>query len=118
MVELHQLIARSFVLYCALVGLWGLVLGIRKAPLDGTYRGALFIAGGLGLVQALVGVGLVLSGLRPRDDLHYLYGLSVIVTLPLVAQILANRRWRATLVYGIACLFMMGLGIRGITTGS
>jgi hypothetical protein len=118
MLELHTLIARAFVLYCALVGVWGLVLGLRKAPLDGTFRGALFLAGGLGLAQALVGLGLVLGGLRPRDDLHYLYGLSVIITLPLVAQYLANRRVRATLIYGFACLFMMGLGIRGITTGS
>jgi hypothetical protein len=118
MVELHQLIARMLVLYYALVGLWGVALGIGRRPVDGGYRGALILAGGLAVVQALVGLVLLASGLRPRDDLHYLYGLSVIVALPLVHQYLAGRRVPAALVYGLACLFMVGLALRGITTGS
>ena len=118
MVDLHGAIARAIVLYFALLGLWGLVLAVRRAPLDGSYRGALIIGGALGVVQGIVGLVLFALGLRPRDDLHYLYGLSVIVTLPLVQQYLAGRRVPTTLVYGLACLFIMGLGIRGITTGA
>jgi hypothetical protein len=117
MVDLHAMIARAIVAYFAVLGLWGLVLGIRKASLGSSYRGALVIGGALGVVQALVGVVLIVMGLRPRDDLHYLYGLSVIVALPLVQQYLTGRRVPTTLVYGLACFFIMGLGIRGITTG-
>jgi len=118
MVGIHGLIAQSVVLYFALVGLWGVVQGLRKVPLDSTYRGALVVGGALGVIQLLVGVLLIVAGLRPRDDLHYLYGLSVIITLPLIHQYLAGRRWRAPLAYGLGCLFIMGLGIRAITTGA
>jgi hypothetical protein len=114
---LHMLIARAMVLYYLLVGLWGVFLAVRRAPSDAAYRGALIIGAGLGVVQLLIGGLLFLLGKRPRDDLHYLYGLSVIVTLPLVHQYLAGRRVAATLAYGLGSLFMMGLALRAITTG-
>jgi heme A synthase len=114
---LHVLIARAMVLYYLLLGLWGLFLAVRRGEFDSAYRGALLIGLGLGIVQVLAGLVLVVLGTRPRDDLHYLYGLSVIVTLPLVHQYLARRRLSAPLAYGLASLFMMGLSLRGITTG-
>ena len=117
---LHVLVARAMVLYYLLVGIWGVFLAVRGpgAPLDAAYRGALSIGLALGVIQLLIGVLLLLLGpARPRDDLHYLYGLSVIVTLPLVHQYLSGRRLRPTLAYGLGSLFMMGLALRGITTG-
>ena len=118
MSEVHRLIAQSMVLYYALIGLWGVVLAVRKAEFGSTYRGALFIGVGLGVLQALVGLTLLVGGRGPRDDLHYLYGLSVIVTLGLVHQYIQNRRFSRVLAYGLASLFMMGLSIRAITTGA
>jgi hypothetical protein len=117
MVQVHELIARAMLLYFALLGVWGLFLAVTRRPFDPAYRGALVLGVILGVVQALVGVVLLAFGARPRDDLHYLYGLSVIVTLPLVQQYLAQRRWPAALVYGLASLFIVGLSIRAITTG-
>ena len=114
---LHVLAARAMVLYYLVVGIWGLFLAVRRAEFDSAYRGALLIGLGLGVAQVLVGLVLVVLGTRPRDDLHYLYGLSVVVTLPLVHQYLAGRRVPAPLAYGLASLFMMGLSLRGITTG-
>jgi heme A synthase len=114
---LHQQLANAVVLYFAALGLWGLFLAITKRPFDSAYRGALVIGGLLGVAQAVIGLTLVVSGLRPRDDLHYLYGLSVIVALPLVHQYISTRRFSRVLAYGLASLFIMGLGIRAITTG-
>jgi|SRR5919204_4538717 hypothetical protein len=111
------MIAQVLVLYCAVVGIWGVFLGIRNAPLDGSYRAALLLAEAVAVLQLLVGLVLLVVGPPVRNDLHYLYGLSLIVTLPLVHQYLAGRRMRAPLAYGLACLFMAGLAIRGITTG-
>jgi hypothetical protein len=118
MAQIHELFARAVVLYFALVGVWGLFLAFRRAELSAGYRGALVIGVVLAVMQAVIGIVLFLGGGRPRDDLHYLYGLSLIVALPLVQQYLANRRWSKVLVYGLASLFMMGLGIRAITTGA
>ena len=117
MLELHTLIARALVLYFALVGAWGVFLGLRKRELDPGFRGAVVIGVALGVLQALVGIVLVASGLRPADNLHYLYGASVIVTLPLVGSYIADKRFSRPLAYGLATLFMAGLAIRAITTG-
>jgi hypothetical protein len=115
--ELHALIARSLVLYFALVGAWGVFLGVRKLESSPAFRGALFIGIALGVVQAVVGLILVAMGLRPADNLHFLYGASVIVTVPLVGSYIADKRFSRPLAYGLASLFMAGLAIRAITTG-
>lgn len=117
MVELHQRVAFSLVLYYLAVGLWGLFLAFRHAPISPGYRGALFIGVGLGVIQALLGITLVLSGLRPADNLHFLYGASVIVTLPLVMSYIVDKKVSRPLAFGLASLFMAGLAIRAITTG-
>jgi hypothetical protein len=107
------------VLYFGLVGLWGLVLGVRKqSETTAAYRSALIIAVLLGVAQAVVGLLLLLTTGQPRDNLHYLYGASVILTLPLVASYIADKRISRPLAYGLASLFMAGLAIRGITTGA
>jgi len=116
-VELHQTVARALVLYFAIVGVWGLFLAWRKAGLSPAYRGALVIGVALGVVQALLGVGLVLGGLRPADNLHFLYGASVILTLPLVMSYIVDKKISRPLAFGLASLFMAGLAIRAITTG-
>ena len=60
---------------------------------------------------------LVLSGARPVDNLHFLYGASVILTLPLVMSYIVDKKFSRPLAFGLASLFMAGLAIRAITTG-
>ena len=118
MVELHLRIAFSLVLYYAAVGFWGLFLAVRKSPITPGYRGALIIGVALGVGQALLGVFLLISQPgRPADNLHYLYGASVILTLPLVMSYIVDKKVSRPLVFGLASLFMAGLAIRAITTG-
>ena len=105
------------VLYFAAVGIWGVFLGIRKAGLNSSYKGALVIGVALGIIQAVVGFTLVVSGLHPADNLHYLYGASVVVTLPLVMSYIVDKKFSRPLAFGLASLFMAGLAIRAITTG-
>jgi heme A synthase len=112
---LHEQIARAVVLYCAIVGVWGLFMALRRIPVGPAYRGALVICAGLGVVQILVGLVLVAMGRSPATPLHYLYGVSILATLPLVRQYLAGRI-APPLAYGLGSLFMMGLAIRAITT--
>jgi hypothetical protein len=117
--ELHGLIARAIVLYFALVGVWGVFLGIRRqTQLPGAYRGALIIGVVFGVVQAIVGLVLLLTVGQPRDNLHFLYGASVILTLPLVASYIVDKKFSRPLAYGLASLFVAGLAVRAITTGA
>jgi hypothetical protein len=114
---LHQLIAQALILYFALVGFWGVILGIRKAEMNSAYRGALTIGVVMAVAQAALGVGLLLSGRQPGSDLHYLYGATVILTLPLVASYIADKKFPRVLAFGLASLFMAGLAFRAMTTG-
>ena len=118
MSEIHRLVATSVILYFALLGIWGLVLALRKSELSSAYRGALTIGVLLGGVQALIGVLLVVTGRQPRDPLHYLYGLLVVGTIPLVQQYLSTRKFSKVLGFGLASVFTMGLAIRALTTGA
>jgi hypothetical protein len=115
--ELHGLIARAVVLYFALVGVWGVVLAIRKAEFPSAFRSALIIGVALGVVQALVGLTLLLTVRPAREPLHYLYGASVILTLPLIASYIVDKKVSRVLAYGLGSLFIAGLAIRAITTG-
>ena len=71
----------------------------------------------LALVQAAVGLGLLLSGGRPGSDLHFLYGVTIVLTVPLVASYIADKQISRVLAYGLASLFMAGLAFRALTTG-
>ncbi len=113
----HGLLAQSILTYFALLGLWGLVLGFRGSQVDSAYRGALFIGILVAVAQMLVGVVLLVMGLLPRDLLHFLYGLSLIVALPLARQYLVGKVLAPPFVYGLTCLFVAGLAVRAITTG-
>lgn len=115
--QLHALTARSLVLYFAAVGVWGVILGLRRGGFDSAYRGALIIGVVLAILQAILGL-LLLVLVRPAaEPLHYLYGVTVILTLPLVAAYIADKRYSRPLAYGLGCLFIAGLAIRAITTG-
>ena len=99
-------------------GIWGLVLYFRKAPSGGGFRSTLVLTEALFIVQGLVGIAMFLGGRRPHDGLHWLYGILLVIVLPIAATYTSGRDTRREpLVYGIAGLFMAGLTIRALTTG-
>jgi hypothetical protein len=58
------------------------------------------------------------EGNRPHDALHFLYGIVAVLTLPAAYFLSAGGTERHdSLVFGLATLFMIGVAIRGITTG-
>jgi hypothetical protein len=116
--QIHATTARSLVLYFAVVGIWGLWLWFRKSgSATSAYRGALMIGGALAVVQALLGLSLIVFVRPATEPLHYLYGVTVILTLPLVAAYISDKSYSRALAYGLGSLFVAGLAIRAITTG-
>ena len=114
---LHGGLARTLVLYLAIVGFWGIVAWRRNAGMSPGYRGALVIAWLTAIVQGTLGFGAWLEGSGPRDALHVLYGFALAVALPLGYLYARERVSRQqSLVIGLALLFCAGLAIRGITT--
>ena len=91
---------------------------MRKQTPSGSFLATLVLTEGLFIVQGLVGIAIFFGGSRPHDRLHWLYGPLLVIVLPLAASYLTGRESRRqALVYGIAALFMFGLGIRAYMTG-
>lgn len=116
---LHDRLSITVILFWGAVGLWGLVSWIRGGSLSGSQAGALAIGEALVIIQVLAGVALFLGGHRPPTSTHYLYGATGILAIPFAWSYYRVRDQRsALLVYSLIALFIFGLAIRGITTGS
>lgn len=122
-VFLHQGFARVVLIYSLLLALWGLFLYLRGQEPSAGYLGALVLDEGVILLQSLLGIVLYGEGYRPGQTLHLLYGLAVFLTIP-TAYLWANSTRegpltrRDSLILGLGCLFLFGLGIRATTTGT
>src|SRR5688572_12323077 len=114
---LHDRLAVSVLLFMAEAGVWGLVMYARAGQFGGSLAGTLVIGEVLVLLQVLAGVGLAVTGARPADPVHYLYGATAVLVLPFAWSFLRERDQRqALLVYSLVALFIAGLAIRGMTT--
>lgn len=115
--SLHAQLATALILYLAALGVWGILLGVGGSGPTPSYRGSLVVATVVIVAQGLLGaLSWVTTG--PSDPIHVLYGLALVVTLPLVATIVREGSPRRTsLTLGLASLFAAGLAIRGLTTG-
>jgi heme A synthase len=115
----HQRLALAGILICLIVGIWGIFTYIRKGSTSSGYRSTLVMTEVLFVAQGLVGAILFIAGAkRPHDGLHILYGVLLLIALPIGASYTSSRdRRREPLVYGVVGLFMVGLTIRAITTG-
>jgi heme A synthase len=113
----HQRIAYATMLYMLVVGLWGLASYVRKSSLPPSYLGALVLGEALVVVQALVGALLLGEGLAPGNPMHYLYGFTALIALPLAYSYNQGRTdRRALLIYAIVALFVFGAAVRATTT--
>ena len=114
---LHTRLANAVVIFMLLMGLWGVLNFIRRLPVTPNYFGALVIGEGLVLAQSLLGISLFAFGLRAGGLIHYLYGIMTIISLPAAfAYLQGDTSRKATTIYALVCLFIFGLGVRGILT--
>jgi hypothetical protein len=83
------------------------------------FRYALAVAAGLGVLQAVLGGALVLFfRCQPRDQLHYVYGLIVLLAIP-VAYAYSDQRQvrRDIIIMTIAVVAILGAALRAFATG-
>jgi hypothetical protein len=117
---IHGRLANTAVIFSAICALWGIVVYLRKQNISSSYWGTLAIAELLMLAQAVIGFILMAGGGVPGrgNVIHLLYGITSIISLP-AAYLYSNGRdtWREALLYGITCLWLFGIAMRGISTG-
>lgn len=114
----HDRLATTIVLFFLVAGLWGLIEFARGGSLGGGIAGILVIGQVLVVVQGTLGMVLFLWGSRPSDMVHILYGLTAALSLPFAWSYFRDRNPRpGLLIYSLISLFIVGLAIRGMTTG-
>ena len=118
--NIHDRLAVSAVLFAGVCTVWGFINYIRKQDMTSGYWGALVICEVLMITQGVIGIILAVQGSSPpRAIVHYLYGISAVISLPAVYVFTGGRDTRReSLLYAIVSLWLFGLAIRGITTGS
>ncbi|MFQ5612636.1 MAG: hypothetical protein ACE5H9_10945 [Anaerolineae bacterium] len=114
---LHNRIANAAWLFMVIVGVWSIINYARGRGLDGNILGTIIVGELLMIAQAILGVTLLLSNRSPARLIHFLYGsLSVLVFPALWAYTRGDTSRRASLLWGLAGLAMMGLSLRAIGT--
>jgi hypothetical protein len=114
--DLHGRLATAIALYLAALGIWGLVLGAVGSGPTASFRGAIVIVEAAIVAQGALGV-VAWPARGPAQWIHVLYGLALVLALPLGATVVREGTPRRTsLTLGLAALFAAGLCVRGITT--
>lgn len=119
--DIHGEILRNAVVILSLIMAgWGLWLFVRGENVPGSYLGAVAIAEGIYLLQAVYGLFLFLTGIGEltRPEVHILYGIVMVLPLPGVYIYTQGDTTRRTvLLYALAFVFLIGISFRSIVTG-
>ena len=120
---IHSRLSNTIWLYFLAVGLWGLWRAYRQQGIDGSYLGALVIGEGLYAAQGLLGGILWSSGMLTavgRPFMHVLYGTFALVFMPFVyfVWLQSDETNRGQWVMALSALFLFGIALRAITTGT
>jgi hypothetical protein len=117
--DIHCRTGLAVTFFSLALGIWGIIAYMRGSGVTGGYFGAIAIGEILVIGQGLIGVALLLSGAFPLDGLHFLYGILIPLT-PVAVYVYTKGQTtrREILIYGIVFIFVMGLSVRGIMTGS
>jgi len=115
---IHSRLALTAIMYALALGVWAAWSYFRGQGVNSNYWGALIIGEIILLGQGVIGLLLVLSGARPADVLHFLYGVLVALAWPGVYVYTNARAGRSeAAIYALVSFFMFGLAVRAIMTG-
>jgi len=117
--EVHRYVGYVVVGIFSIGWLFGLVLWASKRQAGDWFWRWLVAAQVLAIVQALVGVVLLLLGRRPTAWLHYVYGFGPIVILAIAHALARDENFRARpwMPFALASFICFGLSLRALTTG-
>ena len=119
LVVLHAVLGRALVLMAILLGLLGGYQFLRHRRLSGGFRSGYLLMIGLVAVQGIPGALALLTGGRPREILHVVYGIFAIAFLPGIYFYTRSRKadTEAALLTA-ACWIVVIAYLRGFATGA
>lgn len=116
--QIHGTLSNTVLMFLFICGVWAVFTAFRGG-MNSSLAGALVLAEGLLVFQVLLGLlDLVMGGRTVRMGLHILYGITIVLTLPALYTYTKDRSaTQQSLWFGGGALFIVGLALRGITTG-
>ncbi|RME69981.1 MAG: hypothetical protein D6784_17445 [Chloroflexi bacterium] len=116
---IHGRIANALWIYMLIMAVWNFANYFRGRGVDGNVLGAWTVAELMTLTQAVLGIIMLVSGLFPASIIHFLYGsLSVLVIPAIWVYTRGAVDRRASLIWAITALFLFGLSLRAMGTGT
>jgi hypothetical protein len=116
--DLHNALALLLIALNGAVGLWGVLAWWRGWTL---IRGFMYLAllGWWGyLPQVALGIALYSGGHRaPTGWQHYIYGIGAALGIGVGSFYRRRLPGREGMLYGLVCLFLMGVAVRAFMTG-
>ena len=115
---LHERIGNAAPLFMVLLGILSFINYIRGRGLDGGMVGAIVVGEIMMIVMAVLGITLFIAFNRIQNlSIHFLYGSLSIIFIPgLWMYTRGETDRRASLIWGVAGFFLMGLTLRAIGT--
>lgn len=105
-----------------ITGVWGFILFFMKKTMNRPWRISLIVTASVGLLQALLGIVLVVLGQKPSGGnlyyLHYVYGGIVALAIPVAVTYATGGKnpRRDMLIYSLAALILVAAGARALMT--
>lgn len=116
---IHYWVSRVGLLVAVLMFALGLYIGlVRKGDVTPYYRKAVYIIAGVMLAQSLLGLTMYIIGGRPFEEVHLIYGVGAVLSLPffIFVEVTAKKRpAMGSYMWGFAVL--AGILVRSIMTG-
>jgi hypothetical protein len=113
----HAIVGSLLIVVNTLVAVWGAIAYRRNAPPGELFRQALALAQTLVIAQASLGLVLISQGLRPGDQLHFVYGLLPLLAVAYPYALRGEDGRRNLLLFTIGSGLVAALGVRAFMTG-
>ncbi|MEI2618034.1 MAG: hypothetical protein V9F06_10500 [Thermomicrobiales bacterium] len=117
MLALHNALYTTLLMLTGGLTVWAFFLLITGRPIDGAYRSTYVLMIGAAIGQGIVGIVMLLEGLRPGQSFHFLYGISLVVFTGFgYAWATRGDARRETVTLAVAALAAFGLILRAAAT--
>jgi hypothetical protein len=116
---IHEIVGFVVVGILTIGWVFGLILWVSRRPAGDWFWRWLTSAQVIAILQALIGVILVIAGRRPTTWLHYVYGFGPLVIFA-IGHALAREdafRGKPWVPFAMASFISFGLSLRALTTG-
>ena len=117
MQAIHQVLADAALVAVVIVLAWTVVLAVTKGTPGRGYERAQASMVRIIALAAIVGAASFISGARPADGLHLVYGAVAILLIPFARSFLRGVGRRDTLILLVAVAVLGGVMYRLFATG-